>query len=136
MESGVIVVKKNGDMDYRPDTVYGTQTERLVGGWAKVYSTKRSHPSIETVSLQEYSSGKGMWRSKPATMIKKVAIVHALREAYPGLFGGTYNCEEMPEELSTPPKHEVSTIGTAIVEEVPAINEEPEYEDQEEWSEF
>ena len=47
-----------------------------------------------------------MWSSKPATMIRKVALVQALREALPEHFNGTYSPEEIntiQEELPTAP---------------------------------
>ena len=34
------------------------------------------------------------WAKKPATMIRKVALVQALREAFPKSFGGMYIAEE------------------------------------------
>ncbi len=36
-----------------------------------------------------------MWASKPATMIRKVAMTHALREAFPSSLGGLYTEDEM-----------------------------------------
>ena len=36
------------------------------------------------------------WQKMPATMIRKVALVQALREAIPEEFGGLYSPEEMP----------------------------------------
>ena len=45
--------------------------------------------------MREYSTGKSNWTSKPATMIRKTAIVHALREAFPDEFGGLYDAVEM-----------------------------------------
>src|SRR5690606_10607607 len=59
-------------------------------------------PMEVTVSLQEYqrynSKGELMrnWKEMPATMIRKVALVQALREAIPEEFGGLYSPEEMP----------------------------------------
>lgn len=37
----------------------------------------------------------GMWATKPKTMLKKVALVQALREAFPDDFGGLYSQEEI-----------------------------------------
>ena len=41
------------------------------------------------------------WQKMPATMIRKVALVQALREAIPEEFGGLYSPEEMPIDDST-----------------------------------
>ena len=58
------------------------------------------------VSFSEYNTGKSLWRDKPAVMIRKVAIVSAIREVYPDLISGAYTEEELD-------------LGTAeIVEEV------------------
>ena len=38
-----------------------------------------------------------MWKEKPKTMIRKVAIVQTFREAFPDELGGLYSEEEMPE---------------------------------------
>ena len=35
------------------------------------------------MKLAEYDTGKSLWKGKKATMIRKVALVHALREAFP-----------------------------------------------------
>ena len=37
----------------------------------------------------------GQWAKMPGTMIRKVAMVHALREAFPEDFGGMYDSSEM-----------------------------------------
>lgn len=97
MKAGVVVITRDGQMVYREGCIVGGQTERLVGGWAEVYDKSRSHPSRAVVSLSEYDTGRSLWKSKPATMIRKVALVQALREAYPGAYGGIYDRDEMPE---------------------------------------
>ena len=97
LRAGVVVVNRKGDMEYREGCIVGGQTERLVGGWAEVFDKSRSHPSRAEVSLSEYDTGRSLWKTKPATMIRKVALVQALREAYPGAYGGIYDGSEMPE---------------------------------------
>ena len=98
MEAGVVVAhKEGGALEYRHGALVGSTTEKLVGGWAKVYSSKRSHPSEAVVSVEEYDTHRSLWKTKPATMIRKVALVQAIREAYPGKFGGVYDSAEMPE---------------------------------------
>lgn len=98
IKAGVVVWDKHvGDMRYREGTIYSKAQEQLVGGWAEVYDKGRSHPSRAEVSLDEYDQHRSLWLSKPATMIRKVALVQALREAYPGAYGGIYDRDEMPE---------------------------------------
>ena len=98
MKAGVVVHnKRTGQLTYREGCIVGKETETLVGGWAEVYEKNRTHPSRAEVSLDEYNQHRSLWNTKPATMIRKVALVQALREAYPGAYGGIYDSDEMPE---------------------------------------
>ena len=105
-EAGVIVQKEDGTVEYRKGALV-LPNEILVGGWAKVYRKDWQVPLENTVSLEEYqrynSKGELMsnWSKMPATMIRKVALVQALREAIPEEFGGLYSPEEMPIDDST-----------------------------------
>lgn len=94
-EAGVIVLgKEDGNYQKREGSlVY--DDEELIGGWAKVYRTDRTRPSYEEVKLTEYDTGKSLWKSKKATMIRKVALAHALREAFPSTFGALYDESEV-----------------------------------------
>lgn len=100
MRAGVVVAnRKTGELTYREGSIVGKNSECLVGGWAEVYDKGRRFASRAEVSLDEYDQGRSLWKSKPATMIRKVALVQALREAYPGAFGGIYDSDEMPEPV-------------------------------------
>lgn len=107
-----VVVNRNGELIYREGAIVGSTTEKLVGGWAEVYSKNRTHPSRIEVSLDEYNTGRSLWKSKPATMIRKVALVQALREAYPNKFAGLYDSAEMPEN-GKPIEAELETVEIA-----------------------
>lgn len=104
-EAGVIVVNKDEKINHRPGTLV-LKTEELVGGWCKVYRHDWKVPMEIEVSLQEYARTKSdgtlmsNWKSMPATMIRKVAIVQALRDTFPEDFQGMYSPEEMPVDLS------------------------------------
>lgn len=105
--AGVVVIDREGKLTRREGALVGGQTERLVGGWAEVYDRGRSRPSRAEVSLAEYAQDNDMWEAKPATMIRKVALVQALREAYPNALDGTYAPEEMPaQDASDEPEYE------------------------------
>lgn len=99
-EAGVIVQYENGEIETRPGTLV-TKDETLIGGWAEVFRKDRSHSIRAEVSFDEYAGRKkdgslnGQWTKKPATMIRKVALVQALREAFPAALGGMYSAEEM-----------------------------------------
>lgn len=94
-EAGIIVFdKKSGVFEKREGSIV-YDGEDLVGGWAKVYRKDRTRPSYEEVKLTEYDTGKSLWKAKKATMIRKVALVHALREAFPSTFGALYDESEV-----------------------------------------
>lgn len=99
MQAGVIVQRQNGVENREGSAVFGD--EMLLGGWCKVYVQGYDVPIYDSVSFNEYAARKtdgslnAMWASKPATMIRKVAIVHALREAFPSDFQGLYDQSEM-----------------------------------------
>ena len=69
--------------------------------WAEVYVEGYSVPIRCDVDYKEYVGRKNdgtvnsMWASKPNTMLKKVALVQTLREAFPETFGGMYSQEEI-----------------------------------------
>lgn len=98
-EAGIIVLDADGKLQRREGTLL-LADETLLGGWAKVYRKDRSHPSVAECSLSEYIGRKkdgsinGQWGGKPATMIRKVALVQALREAFPARLGALYTSEE------------------------------------------
>ena len=92
-EAGVIVMA-NGQLFNREGAIV-YEGEALLGGWAKVYRKDRSRPSYSEVKFSEYDTGKSLWKAKPATMIRKVALVQALREAFPTTFGTLYDESEI-----------------------------------------
>ena len=96
-EAGVIVLTADGQLLNREGSIVydGDGGETLLGGWAKVYREDRTRASYEEVKLSEYDTGKSLWSGKKATMIRKVALVHALREAFPSTFGALYDESEV-----------------------------------------
>lgn len=107
MKAGIVAKTQDGELVYREGALL-LPDEQIVGGWAEVYDKERSHPMRSEVSFGEYNTGKSTWRQKPATMIRKVALVQALRETYPASYGGIYDADEMPEPAVdvTPPEPE------------------------------
>lgn len=120
--AGIIIQTKDGKIEYRDGTLH-LKDETIVGGWAKIFIDGRE-PEMTTVSFDEYVGKKkdgtvnSQWASKPATMIRKVAVVQALREAFPEDFGGLYSPEEMGEageaipEQATPIEVEAEVVET------------------------
>lgn len=91
-EAGIIV-KRDNEVKYL-DGTFMLAEDVLLGGWSKVYRDDRQTPVVQAVALSECSKSQSTWKSMPATMIRKVAIVRALREAFPAQLGAMYTAEE------------------------------------------
>jgi phage recombination protein Bet len=98
-EAGIIVINEDGEIIRRAGS-FKLQDEEIIGGYAEVWRKDRTHSYVIEVSFEEYAGRKkdgtlnAQWKKKPATMIRKVALVQALREAFPSAFGGMYSAEE------------------------------------------
>lgn len=99
-QAGIIVCDpETGEVTKRPGS-FRLKNEEIVGGYAEVWRKDREHSFLVEVSFDEYVGRKkdgtinSQWAKKPATMIRKVALVQALREAFPATFGGMYSAEE------------------------------------------
>jgi phage recombination protein Bet len=68
-------------------------------GWAKVYHADFEQPVYQEADLKEYENpNNALWKTKPKTMIKKVAESMALRKAFN--VSGVYAPEEMESEIA------------------------------------
>lgn len=101
-KAGIYVVTKDGEIQRRVGSMFVKALgETVVGGWAEVYRKDWKVPVCTEVAFDEYVGRKRdgsitkMWNEKGATMIRKVALVQALREALPEELGGTYSPEEI-----------------------------------------
>ncbi len=63
----------------------------------EVYRKDRARSIYAEVYIEEYDQKNNMWKDKPRTMLRKVAITQAHREAFPDELGGLYCEDEMPE---------------------------------------
>jgi len=110
-KAGIIVTDNTNQATYREGS-FMVVGEKLLGGWAEVFRKDRAQSFRNEVSLSEYERKKkdgslmSNWKSMPATMIRKVALVQSLREAFPDEFGGMYSPEEMPVDASALPIYE------------------------------
>ena len=93
LQAGLIILR--GDDVKEVEGSFMLDSDTLVGAWAKVARSDKKIPFYSSVSLKEYSKGQSTWKSMPGTMLRKVAIVQALREAFPQQLGGLYTQEEM-----------------------------------------
>lgn len=129
-EAGIIVFNKETDeVTYRIGTMKFPD-EEILGGYAEVWRKDRTHSTRIEVSLEEYAGRKkdgtlnGQWSKKPATMIRKVALVQALREAFPKAFGGLYTAEEQGEVETESSMIQNPDIIDMPVEKLPEPQEE------------
>lgn len=76
----------------------------LIGAYCVVKRKSASRTMYVYVEFTEYDLKQGLWKSKPATMIKKVAEAQAIRMAFQSTFAGTYAEEELPESKSKIPE--------------------------------
>ncbi len=112
-KAGIIV--KRGEKVINEEGTFMMPGDTLLGGWCEVYRRDREYPILSRVSLTEYNKSQSTWKSMPSTMIRKTAIVQALREAFPKDLGAMYAEEEV---VKATPQQEV---------EQNANNEEFEY---------
>lgn len=142
-KAGITVVNRDGDMTRREGSMYGKQTERLVGGWCSVFVDGYETPMYDEVAFDEYAGRKKdgslnkTWAGKPGTMIRKVAIVHALREAFPDELSQLYDAAEMGVEPQEQRQDAPTSAEPAAVEAPDAYEDAPDDgEPDAEWEEF
>ncbi len=117
--SGLILLRENKVIEV--EGAFKLKSDELLGAWAEVYVKGRKFPVVAKVNLDEYNKGQSTWKEMKNTMIKKVALVQALRDAFPGDLNALYVEDEM-----TPSKEE--SIKSTI-EEVKEEIQETETED-------
>ena len=111
--------QKNSEYDYhQSDAVYANDNFKvikgeiehdynlknrgeLLGAYCVVKRRSSTRPIYVYVDLKEYDTKRSVWKDKPATMLKKVAEVQALRAAFQEQFGGTYSEDEMDKPTQT-----------------------------------
>lgn len=100
-ESGIVVLRGDQVITKKGTCLYPGET--LLGGWCRVLRelNGREIEEYKEVGLKEYDKGQANWKSKPCTMIEKVAVSQALRAAFPKDFTGLYTAEEMGSETES-----------------------------------
>lgn len=106
MRAGIVVATKDGEIKEREGSLKAPG-EELIGGWCEVYVKDKKHPIKSLVSLEEYSKSQATWKQMPMVMIRKCAIVTALREAFPEDLQGMYDSSEMQNVPDKLPEKEV-----------------------------
>lgn len=120
-KAGVVVEDSEGKTTYREGGIV-FKKECLLGGWCEVYREDRIAPIRSEVAFDEYAGRKAdgelnrQWSGKPATMIRKVPIVQAHREAFDEL-EGCYAIEEFPHiDITTLPEYSEDKTAPGYIE--------------------
>ena len=94
MESGIIILDENGETIQEREGDFHLETEKVVGGWARVHRKNRKD-TYRRIRLNRFNNGYAQWQVDPAGMIVKCAEADALRSTFPTLLGGLYMQGEM-----------------------------------------
>lgn len=104
MKAGIIV-ERNGEIVELEGAVK-LKSDELIGGWCMVFRKDRQQPITVKLSVDEFNKKQATWKEMPLNMIRKTAIVNALREAFPDNLGAMYTEEEKQEHtLSSIPEY-------------------------------
>ena len=118
------------------------QGAEILGAWAVVYRKDRTHPTRAEVTFSEYDNSKirkegkinqygkenkpNTWDEKPAVMIHKVALVTALRNAFPNELGGLYEADELREPKDVTPQESREDVLARKQAQIEQFNKEQE----------
>lgn len=94
-KAGVIVVRNN-EIIYSQGA-FALPSDTIVGGWAEVKRDDREEPIHIEISFDEFNKKQATWKDMPANMIRKTALVNALREAFPDSLGSLYTEDDKSE---------------------------------------
>lgn len=127
-KSGIVVLR--GDQIVTKEGTCLYPSESLIGGWCRTFVQRPEFKDemYKEVSLDEYNKGQANWKTKPCTMIEKVAVSQALRAAFPTDYQGLYTAEEFGQDGKL-------TEGIVNVEST-VIDEEPVCISQDQRQEF
>lgn len=105
-KAGIVVLR--GDQVIQKEGTCLYPGESLLGGWCRVRRARSGSEEeiFKEVSLKEYDKGQANWKTKPCTMIEKVAVSQALRAAFPKDYEGMYVAEEVSEQGYTDAEYE------------------------------
>ncbi|EHD5018765.1 phage recombination protein Bet [Listeria monocytogenes] len=130
-EAGIIVQRENEIVEI--NGAVKLPSDILIGGWARVHRDDRQNPIAVQVALEEFDKKQSTWKQMPNTMIRKTAIVNALREAFPQDLGSMYTEDDKTnysqQNKPTPKSNAASSIFEEKVKQT--AKEQPEVIDAE-----
>lgn len=117
VQRGEAIIQKEGCCLY--------PSEVLIGGWCRVTFLRggKERSAFKEVALTEYNKNMANWKSKPATMINKVAVSQCVRDAFPKDYEGVYSEEEMvasgaiPAEYTDVTDQQTNSNETVVMED-------------------
>lgn len=123
-EDGIVVMRGKDILQKEGCCLYPGET--LLGGWCRVHFIRngKERTAFKEVQLTEYDKGQANWKSKPATMINKVAISQCVREAFPKDYEGLYSEEEMIASGAIPANYTIIPETGEAIEDDPTITQE------------
>lgn len=133
-KAGIVVFNSKGEIEEREGTIIIDGKEQLLGGWAIVFRKDRDNEYKVTINFDEFAKRKNngdlqsTWQSMPANMIRKSALVNALREAYPDQLGAMYTEDEPNLTEVQAVKEEKNEKTAEILEDFKSIINEPDEE--------
>jgi phage recombination protein Bet len=125
IRAGLIIQRGNEVLEV--EGAFSLKSDLVLGAWATVFVKEKKHPFVVKISIAEYDRNQSTWKTMPCTMIRKVAMVHALREAFPTDLGALYIEEEASavsasnviETVKADVKKETASVQPPKVEEEP-----------------
>lgn len=130
---GIVVQRGNQIVQKEGCCLY--PSEVLIGGWCRVTFLRgnKERTAFKEVALSEYNSNMANWKSKPATMINKVAVSQCVRDAFPKDYEGVYSEEEMVASGAIPVEYvdivdEQPSSETVVMEDDPVATNEQKQE--------
>lgn len=101
MRDGFLTIAhRSGKFSGLESGVNVSEDGKIISGWAKAYHADFQVPVSQEADFEEYNAPdrNPLWKTKPKTMIKKVAESMALRKAFN--VNGVYAPEEMDREIT------------------------------------
>lgn len=90
--------ERTGNLDWWEAGVKKENNEYI--GFCTIKRKDREKPTTIEAWFNEYNQGNTMWKNKPRTMIRKVAIAQAFRMIFPDELGGLpYTADEMGTDI-------------------------------------